>query len=108
VATNSPTPSPAPAGSQTSLSPSSRRLSREGTAMKKVGVLVAGISKMIDLGSGSAAKPERKSWDNPTHTTTAPSMTKSKGQGGQGYHPQDSGLYSLLLHCCVVTFGTYQ
>jgi hypothetical protein len=29
--------------------------------MKKVGVVVAGISKMTDLESGSAAKPERKS-----------------------------------------------
>jgi hypothetical protein len=51
-------------------------LSGEGTAMEKIGVLVAGVSKMTDLGSGSAAKPERKSWDDPTHTTAASSMTK--------------------------------
>jgi hypothetical protein len=44
--------------------------------MEKIGVLVAGVSKMTDLGSGSAAKPERKSWDDPTHTTAASSMTK--------------------------------
>jgi hypothetical protein len=33
----------------------------EGTAMEKVRVLVDGVSKMTDLGSGSAAKAERKS-----------------------------------------------
>jgi hypothetical protein len=49
---------------------------REGTAMEKVRVLVAGVSKMTDLGSGSAAKPERKSWDDLTHTTATPSITQ--------------------------------
>jgi hypothetical protein len=39
---------------------------REGTSKKKVGVQVARISKMTDLGSGSSVKLERKSWDDPT------------------------------------------
>ncbi|RLM98613.1 hypothetical protein C2845_PM06G15460 [Panicum miliaceum] len=63
--------SPAVGGRRTSLSPSSRRLSGEGTAKKKVGVLVAGISKMTDLGNGSAMKPGRKSWDDPTMSLAA-------------------------------------
>ncbi|CAD6255072.1 unnamed protein product [Miscanthus lutarioriparius] len=70
-------------GRRTSLSPGSRRLSGEGTGKKKVGVLVAGISKMSDLGSGSAAKPGRKSWDDPTVSlgTAAPgSVMKSKAK----------------------------
>ncbi|KAG2559701.1 hypothetical protein PVAP13_8KG129541 [Panicum virgatum] len=58
--------SPSVGGRRASLSPSSRRLSGEGTGKKKVGVLVAGISKMTDLGNGSAVKPGRKSWDDPT------------------------------------------
>ncbi|KAL6653308.1 hypothetical protein ACP70R_008886 [Stipagrostis hirtigluma subsp. patula] len=57
--------SPVVGGRRASLSPSSRRLSGEGTGKKKVGVLVAGISKMTDLGNGSAVKPGRKSWDDP-------------------------------------------
>lgn len=73
--------SPAVAGGRrASLSPSSRRLSGEGTGKKKVGVLVAGISKMTDLGSGSAAKPGRKSWDDPTRTAAATSVMKSKAK----------------------------
>ena len=70
-------------GRRASLSPSSRRLSGEGTGKKKVGVLVAGISKMTDLGSGSAAKPGRKSWDDPTvslGTAGAGSVMKSKAK----------------------------
>ncbi|GJN28448.1 hypothetical protein PR202_gb16573 [Eleusine coracana subsp. coracana] len=58
--------SPAVGGRRGSLSPSSRRLSGEGAGKKKVGVLVAGISKMTDLGNGSAVKPVRRSWDDPT------------------------------------------
>ncbi|KAJ1264644.1 hypothetical protein BS78_08G015700 [Paspalum vaginatum] len=74
--------SPAVGGRRASLSPSSRRLSGEGAGKKKVGVLVAGISKMTDLGSGSALKPGRKSWDDPTMAlgmAAAGSMLKSKG-----------------------------
>ncbi|KAK3139200.1 hypothetical protein QOZ80_5AG0379400 [Eleusine coracana subsp. coracana] len=63
--------SPAGGGRRASLSPSSRRLSGEGTGKKKVGVLVAGISKMTDLGNGSAVKPGRKSWDDPTSALPA-------------------------------------
>ncbi|KAF7053201.1 hypothetical protein CFC21_061178 [Triticum aestivum] len=55
--------SPGGGGRRGSLSPGSRRLSGEGGSKKKVGVLVSGISKMTDLGSGSAMKPGRKSWD---------------------------------------------
>ncbi|KAE8816570.1 hypothetical protein D1007_05907 [Hordeum vulgare] len=55
--------SPGGGGRRGSLSPGSRRLSGEGGSKKKVGVLVSGISKMTDLGSGSAMKPVRKSWD---------------------------------------------
>ncbi|GJN07138.1 hypothetical protein PR202_ga24940 [Eleusine coracana subsp. coracana] len=58
--------SPAVGGRRASLSPSSRRLSGEGAGKKRVGVLVAGISKMTDLGNGSVVKPVRKSWDDPT------------------------------------------
>jgi hypothetical protein len=63
--------SPAVGGRRGSLSPSSRRLSGEGTSKKKVGVLVAGISKMTDLGNGSAVKPGRKSWDYQTMALAA-------------------------------------
>ncbi|RCV36262.1 hypothetical protein SETIT_7G304400v2 [Setaria italica] len=73
--------SPAVGGRRASLSPSSRRLSGEGTGKKKVGVLVAGISKMSDLGNGSAMKPGRKSWDDPTMALAAAkagSVMKSK------------------------------
>ncbi|KAG2652428.1 hypothetical protein PVAP13_1NG355900 [Panicum virgatum] len=63
--------SPAVGGRRASSSPSSRRLSGEGTSKKKVGVLVAGISKMTDLGNGSAMKPGRKSWDDPTLSLAA-------------------------------------
>ncbi|PAN15672.1 hypothetical protein PAHAL_3G010700 [Panicum hallii] len=75
--------SPAVGGRRTSLSPSSRRLSGEGTAKKKVGVLVAGISKMTDLGNGSAMKPGRKSWDDPTMflaAAAAGSVMKSRAK----------------------------
>ncbi|XP_062181875.1 uncharacterized protein LOC133886154 [Phragmites australis] len=58
--------SPGIGGRRASLSPSSRRLSGEGSSKKKVGVLVAGISKMTDLGNGSAVMPGRKNWDDPT------------------------------------------
>ncbi|CAN6348817.1 unnamed protein product [Urochloa humidicola] len=73
--------SPAVGGRRASLSPSSRRLSGEGTGKKKVGILVAGISKMADLGNGSAMKPGRKSWDDPTMAiapAAAGSVMKSK------------------------------
>ncbi|XP_062203546.1 uncharacterized protein LOC133905796 isoform X2 [Phragmites australis] len=63
--------SPAVGGKRASLSPSSRRLSGEGSIKKKVGVLVAGISKMTDLGNGSAMKPGRKNWDDPTMALAA-------------------------------------
>ncbi|XP_062201812.1 uncharacterized protein LOC133904360 [Phragmites australis] len=63
--------SPATGGRRASMSPSSRRLSGEGSSKKKVGVLVAGISKMSDLGNGSAMKPGRKSWDDPTMALAA-------------------------------------
>jgi hypothetical protein len=63
--------SPAVGGRRGSLSPSSRRLSGEGTGKKKAGVLVAGITKMTDLGNGSAAKPGRKSWDDQTMALAA-------------------------------------
>ncbi|KAF8766280.1 hypothetical protein HU200_007794 [Digitaria exilis] len=75
--------SPSLGGRRGSLSPSSRRLSGEGTGKKKVGVLVAGISKMTDLGNGSAMKPGRKSWDDPTMALAPPaagSMMKSKNK----------------------------
>uniref|UniRef100_A0A0E0R3H2 Uncharacterized protein n=1 Tax=Oryza rufipogon TaxID=4529 RepID=A0A0E0R3H2_ORYRU len=70
--------SPAPGGRRASLSPSSRRLSGEGSSKKKVGVLVAGISKMTDLTNGSAVKPGRKSWDNTSIAAAAGSVMKSK------------------------------
>ncbi|XP_062202777.1 uncharacterized protein LOC133905087 [Phragmites australis] len=63
--------SPVIGGRRASLSPSSRRLSGEGSSKKKVGLLVAGISKMPDLGNGSAMKPGRKSWDDPTMALAA-------------------------------------
>ncbi|RLN42582.1 hypothetical protein C2845_PM01G39700 [Panicum miliaceum] len=75
--------SPAVGGRRASLSPSSRRLSGEGIGKKKVGVLVAGISKMADLGNGSAMKPGRKSWDDPTMAlalAAAGSVMKSRGK----------------------------
>jgi hypothetical protein len=75
--------SPAVGGRRGSLSPSSRRLSGEGTGKKKVGVLVAGISKMKDLGNGSAAKPGRKSWDDQTMAfaaQAASSVMKSRAK----------------------------
>ncbi|CAN6339406.1 unnamed protein product [Urochloa humidicola] len=75
--------SPAVGGRRASLSPSSRRLSGEGIGKKKVGVLVAGISKMADLGNGSAIKPGRKSWDDPTMAialAAAGSVMKSKAK----------------------------
>ncbi|KAF0918578.1 hypothetical protein E2562_025170 [Oryza meyeriana var. granulata] len=70
--------SPATGGRRASLSPSSRRLSGEGSSKKKVGVLVAGISKMTDLTNGSAIKPGRKSWDNTSTAVVAGSVMKSK------------------------------
>ncbi|XP_006663166.2 treacle protein-like [Oryza brachyantha] len=66
--------SPAPGGRRASLSPSSRRLSGEGSSKKKV----AGISKMTDLTNGSAVKPGRKSWDNTSTAAAAGSVMKSK------------------------------
>ncbi|CAN6325642.1 unnamed protein product [Urochloa humidicola] len=75
--------SPVVGGRRASLSPSSRRLSGEGTGKKRVGVLVAGISKMTDLGNGSAMKPGRKSWDDPTMAlapAAAGSMMKSRSK----------------------------
>ncbi|KAG2549458.1 uncharacterized protein LOC120651207 [Panicum virgatum] len=75
--------SPSVGGRRASLSPSSRRLSGEGIGKKKVGVLVAGISKMADLGNGSAMKPGRKSWDDPTMAlapAAAGSVLKSKAK----------------------------
>ncbi|CAN6373885.1 unnamed protein product [Urochloa humidicola] len=75
--------SPAVGGRRGSLSPSSRRLSGEGTTKKKVGILVAGISKMADLGNGSAIKPVRKSWDDPTMAlapAAAGSLMKSRSK----------------------------
>uniref|UniRef100_A0A0D9XNI1 Uncharacterized protein n=1 Tax=Leersia perrieri TaxID=77586 RepID=A0A0D9XNI1_9ORYZ len=69
--------SPAPGGRRASLSPSSRRLSGEGSSKKK-GVIVAGISKMADLTNGSAIKPGRKSWDNTSTAAAAGSVMKSK------------------------------
>ncbi|RLM68918.1 hypothetical protein C2845_PM17G00130 [Panicum miliaceum] len=75
--------SPAVGGRRASLPPSSRRLSGEGTGKKKVGVLVAGISKMTDLGNGSAMKPGRKSWDDPTMSLAAAaagSVTNSRAK----------------------------
>ncbi|KAL6905736.1 hypothetical protein ACP4OV_003337 [Aristida adscensionis] len=75
--------SPVVGGRRASISPSSRRLSGEGAGKKKVGVLVAGISKMTDLGSGSAMKPGRKSWDDPTMalgSAAASSMMRSRAK----------------------------
>ncbi|TVU27239.1 hypothetical protein EJB05_29836, partial [Eragrostis curvula] len=72
--------SPAVGGRRASLS---RRLSGEGCGKKKVGVLVAGISKMTDLGNGSAVKPGRKSWDDPTlalAAAAAGSVMKSRAK----------------------------
>ncbi|TVU50632.1 hypothetical protein EJB05_02010, partial [Eragrostis curvula] len=75
--------SPTVGGRRASLSPSSRRLSGEGCGKKKVGVLVAGISKMSDLGNGSAIKPGRKSWDDQTlalAAAAAGSVMKSRAK----------------------------
>ncbi|KAF8670574.1 hypothetical protein HU200_050600 [Digitaria exilis] len=74
--------SPAVGGRRASLSPNSRRLSGEGTNRKKGGVLVAGISKMSDLGN-SAVKPGRKSWDDQTvalAAAAASSVRKSRAK----------------------------
>ncbi|KAG8089228.1 hypothetical protein GUJ93_ZPchr0011g28287 [Zizania palustris] len=76
--------SPAPGGRRGSLSPGSRRLSGEGSSKKKVGVLVAGISKMTDFTNGSAIKPGRKSWDDSSmalSVAAAGSVMKSKAKG---------------------------
>ncbi|KAL5203921.1 hypothetical protein ABZP36_008792 [Zizania latifolia] len=77
--------SPAPGGRRGSLSPGSRRLSGEGSSKKKVGVLVAGISKMTDFTNlGSAIKPGRKSWDDSSMAlavAAAGSVMKSKAKG---------------------------
>ncbi|CAL5097345.1 unnamed protein product [Urochloa decumbens] len=80
-----PSPAGGSRGRRGSLSPGSRRLSGEGTSSKKkVGILVAGISKMADLGNGSAMKPGRKSWDDPTMAiapaAAAGSVVKSRGK----------------------------
>jgi hypothetical protein len=79
-------------------------LSGEGTAMEKVMVLVAGVSKMTDLGSGSAAKPERKSWDDPTHTTATPSMTKSKAKVDKVTILRTQVCINATLLCCDIWY----
>ncbi|OEL38751.1 hypothetical protein BAE44_0000230 [Dichanthelium oligosanthes] len=97
--------SPAVCGRRASQSPSSRRLSGEGTSKKKVGILVAGISKMTDLGNGSAMKPGRKSWDDPTMAlapAAAGSMMKSRAKVGKDTILRTQ-VRILLLHC--VTIG---
>lgn len=95
--------SPSVGGRRASLSPSSRRLSGEGTGKKKVGVLVAGISKMTDLGNGSAMKPGRKSWDDPTMALAPPaagSMMKSKAKVDKDTILRTQ--VSILLPHCVI------
>ncbi|KAG8093512.1 hypothetical protein GUJ93_ZPchr0012g20188 [Zizania palustris] len=75
--------SPAPGGRRASLSPGSRRLSGDGSNKKKVGVLVAGISKMTDFMNGSAIKPGRKSWDDSSmaiSVAASGSVLKSKAK----------------------------
>jgi len=99
--------SPSVGGRRASLSPSSQRLSGEGTGNKKVGVLVAGISKMTDLGNGSAVKPVRKSWDDPTMSLAAAaggSLTKSRAKIDKDTILRTQVRIPLLNHCG--TFAT--